>query len=104
MRAAEVLAEGLISGINKQVAADLQKSLTSLGANLAKVKVVTSEGVDYVRVTINSKGRSLARIAVRRALDDYLLPRFGEENILGITYTISRANANNAYCIYFRQR
>ncbi len=54
---------------------------------------------------MNSKGGSLTRTAVRRVIDDYMLPRFGDEDgILGIGYTLSLASVKNSYHIYLTQK
>lgn len=104
MKVVELLSEGLISGLNKQVAADLQRALDAKGANLAKVEVATSsDGNQRISVKMNTKGGQLTRAAVRRVLDDYLLPKFGKGNVLGVDYQLSMA-ASNLYYIYFHRQ
>lgn len=93
------LVEGLLSKVLKNTAAELQAAMDKKGANLAKVEIVTSpEGNDHIRVKMNSKGGSLTRAAVRRVIDDYMLPRFEDGNLLGIHYSLSMA-ASNLYII-----
>lgn len=53
---------------------------------------------------MNQKGGQLTKAAVRRVIDDYLLPKFGKGNILGISYTLSLAGVKNSYHIYFHRQ